>query len=148
MLRNILVQKIPVDVFKTSLTKKIKYQTRNENDNRYINLTGDEMVGDLKINGKKIIILAQPTTSTDASTKGYVDLKVTNTGDLNLNGNKLFFDTNKIFSLYNNSNMLGLELSGFFVIRGLGNNNYILFIDKYQINCYNKLLKMLKIHLI
>ena len=83
------------------------------------------MVRDLKMNGKKIINIAQPTSSTDASTKGYVDLKVTNPGDLNLNGNKLFFDTNKTFSIYDNNNMLGLEISGFFVIRGSGNNDYI-----------------------
>ena len=45
---------MPVDIFKTSLTEKIKYPTKSENDNRYLNLTGDEMVGDLNISGNKI----------------------------------------------------------------------------------------------
>ena len=42
-----------VDIFETSLTEKIKYSTKNENDNRYLNLTGDEMVGDLNMSGNK-----------------------------------------------------------------------------------------------
>ena len=45
---------MPVDIFETSLTEKIKYPTKNENDNRYLNLTGDEMVGDLNMGGNKI----------------------------------------------------------------------------------------------
>ena len=73
------------------------------------------MVRDLKMNGKKIINLAEPSSSTDASTKNYVDAKVTNPGDINLNGNNIFFNANKTFSIYNNNNTLGLELSGFFV---------------------------------
>ena len=43
-----------VDIFETSLTEIIKYPTKNENDNRYLNLTGDEMVGDLNMSGNKI----------------------------------------------------------------------------------------------
>ena len=45
---------MPVDIFETSLTEKTKYPTKNENDNRYLNLTGDEMVGDLNMSGNKI----------------------------------------------------------------------------------------------
>ena len=135
---------MPVDIFETLLSKKIKYTTRNETDIRYVNLTGDEMVGDLKMNGKKIINLAEPSSSTDALTKNYVYLKLTIPGDVNLNSNKIFFDANKECSTYKNGDMLGLELPGFFVIRGSGNNDYILFIDKYQINCYNKRLKDVK----
>ena len=33
------------------------------------------MLGDLKMNGKKIINLAEPSSSTGASTKNYVDSK-------------------------------------------------------------------------
>ena len=102
------------------------------------------MVGDLKMNGKKIINLVKPSSSTDASTKNYVYSKVTIPGDINLNGNKIFFDTNKECSIYKNGDMLRLELPGFFVIRGSENNDYILFIDKYHINCYNKRLKYVK----
>ena len=47
------------------------------------------------MNGKKIINLAELSSSTDASTKNYVDSKVTIPGDINLNGNKIFFDSNK-----------------------------------------------------
>ena len=45
---------MPVDIFETSLSEKIKYSTKNENENRYLNLTGDEMVGDLNMSGNKI----------------------------------------------------------------------------------------------
>ena len=45
---------MPVDIFETSLTEKTKYPTKNENDNRYLNLTGDEMVGYLNMSGNKI----------------------------------------------------------------------------------------------
>ena len=102
------------------------------------------MVGDLKMNEKKIINLAEPSSSTDASTKNYVDSRVTIPGDINLNGNKIYFYLSKECSIYKNGDMLGLELPGFFVIRGSENNDYILFIDKYQINCYNKRLKDVK----
>ena len=47
---------MPVDIFETSLTEKIKYPTKNENDNRYLNLTGDEME-DLNMSGKKYILM-------------------------------------------------------------------------------------------
>ena len=57
---------------------------------------------------------------------------------------KIFFDANKECSIYKNGDMLGLELAGFFVIRGSEKNGYIFFIDKYQINCYNKHLKYVK----
>ena len=45
---------MPVDIFETSLTEKIKYPTKNENENRYLNLTGGEMVGNLNMSGNKI----------------------------------------------------------------------------------------------
>ena len=62
-------------------------------------------------------------------------------GDLNMSGNTIYFDTNRNFSIYNTSDILGLEVPGKLSIRGEGNDNYLLFIDKNQINCYNKPLK-------
>ena len=58
-----------------------------------------------------------------------------------MSGNKIYFDTNINFSIYNTTDILGLEVPGKLSIRGEGNDNYLLFIDKNQINCYNKLLK-------
>ena len=63
------------------------------------------------------------------------------TGDLNMSGNKIYFDTIRNFSIYNTTDILGLEVPGKLSIRGEGNDNYLLFVDKNQINCYNKLLK-------
>ena len=62
-------------------------------------------------------------------------------GDLNMSGNTIYFDTNRNFSIYNTSDILGLEVPGKLSIRGEGNDNYLLFVDKNQINCYNKPLK-------
>ena len=136
-----LIKKMPVDLFETSLKKQINYPTKTENDNRYVNLTGDEMVGDLNMNNKNIKNLANPTSSLDATNKEYVDLKVSNPGDIKLNNNKLYFDTNKQYSISLHTNILGLDLAGVFVIRNAGTNDYILFIDKFQIHCYDKPLK-------
>ena len=57
------IKKMPVDLFETSLKKQINYPTKTENDNRYVNLTGDEMVGDLNMNNKNIKNLANPSSS-------------------------------------------------------------------------------------
>ena len=122
-----------------------------ETDNKLIiknnrNNTLKFYIDDEKIhcNSKRLVAVSDPVNNNDASTKGYVDSKVTNPGDINLNGSKIFFDTNKTFSIYNSNNMLGLELTGFFVIKGSENNDYILFLDRHQINCYNKQLKEVK----
>ena len=54
---------------------------------------------------KKIINLAEPSSSPDALTKNYIDSKVTILGDINLNANKIFFDANKECSIYKNGDM-------------------------------------------
>ncbi|MCZ8227741.1 hypothetical protein [Flavobacterium sp.] len=47
-------------------------------DNRYVNVGGDSMVGNLTVpTGTKIIIADAPTASTDATNKGYVDGLIT-----------------------------------------------------------------------
>jgi hypothetical protein len=51
---------------------QLLYATQ-ETVNRRVDSTGDSMTGDLDMNQNKVIDLATPTASTDASTKGYVD---------------------------------------------------------------------------
>lgn len=51
---------------------QLLYATQ-ETVNRRVDSTGGSMTGDLDMNQNKVIDLATPTASTDASTKGYVD---------------------------------------------------------------------------
>ncbi|AEH00342.1 hypothetical protein [Lacinutrix sp. 5H-3-7-4] len=70
-------------------------------DPRYVNVTGDTMVGNLDMNGNTVTDLGTPTGATDAAPKGYVDnmsLVDNNDGTFSLNKPDGTIDTiNKAF---------------------------------------------------
>ena len=54
----------------------------NQLDHKYVNVSGDELTGNLDLKNNKIINLGNPTSSTDAITKSYVD-------NINLNADRI-----------------------------------------------------------
>ena len=60
------------------------------------------------------------------------------TGDLNLNGNKLYLNDNKKQSIYQNSDDLVFETDDKFIVKNNINNTLKFYIDNDKIHCNSK----------
>ena len=60
------------------------------------------------------------------------------TGDLNLNGNKLYLNDNKKQSIYQNSDDLVFETDDKFIVKNNSNNTLKFYIDEDKIHCNSK----------
>ena len=60
------------------------------------------------------------------------------TGDLNLNGNKLYLNNNKKQSIYQNSDDIVFETDDKFIIKNNSNNTLKFYIDEDKIHCNSK----------
>ena len=60
------------------------------------------------------------------------------TGDLNLNGNKLYLHDNKKQSIYQHSDDIVLETDDKFIIKNNSNNTLKFYIDEDKIHCNSK----------
>ena len=60
------------------------------------------------------------------------------TGDLNLNGNKLYLNNNKKQSIYQHSDDIVLETDDKFIIKNNSNNTLKFYIDEDKIHCNSK----------
>ena len=60
------------------------------------------------------------------------------TGDLNLNGNKLYLHDNKKQSIYQNSDDLVFETDDKFIVKNNSNNTLKFYIDNDKIHCNSK----------
>ena len=64
---------MPVDLDFGLSNANMNFPTKTQNDNRYINVTGDEMTGDLNMNNQRITNLRVPQEDSDAVNKIYVN---------------------------------------------------------------------------